>query len=182
MSGEISRQLLGVERAAGHDELVDRLARRYAQCEPNVTKLEVEIDKRDPVAGLSERNAEVARNERLPCATLRPEHGDHSAIAGSRRRGGAIAARHRLLQRADQIGRHPLTLGRRGRLTILEGDRHDVLGARREGPTDKAVRGVPGDQDDGTIGILARHAVDEGQRVLAVARAGDDHGIHWLTA
>jgi hypothetical protein len=55
--------------------------------------------------------------------------------------------------------------------------RDDVVGARLEHALHKPVRRGLAEDDDGTIGPLLHHAVDEDQRPLGVAVAGDDDQV-----
>ena len=74
-------ELLGVERALGEGEVVDRLLRAEAHAEGDVAELEVEVDDDGALARFLERDREVRRDERLAGAALRAEHDDQPAGA-----------------------------------------------------------------------------------------------------
>ena len=77
-------ELLLVERAAGADEVEDRLLGGQPHAEADVPELQVEVDQRDRLAVLGERDREVGRGQRLAGAALGAEHADQRRTAEGR--------------------------------------------------------------------------------------------------
>ena len=99
-------ELVGVERARGLGEVVDRSLGREPEAERDVAELEVEVDERDLLAALREADGEVGRGQRLARAALGPEDADELRVLGDHRRLVALLAREQLVHlEAHLLGR-----------------------------------------------------------------------------
>ena len=162
---EIRLELLRVERAARLREVVDRLVGREPECEADVAELEVEVDDGDLVARLGEAHRQVARRQRLAGPALRAEHADHRRERRPRSpTARALLSGHRLLEHEADVRR------------ILR-QRQDVVGAGLEDPADEPVRRARRKHDHRPVRALLHRAVDQVERAVRVAGAGDDEEI-----
>ncbi len=69
--------LVGVERATGGGEVVDRPLRPQPKRQRDVAELQVEIDQHHAAAAREQRQREVAGDHRLADPALGPEDADH---------------------------------------------------------------------------------------------------------
>ena len=159
MCHQVAVDLLGIQRAAGLGQVVDRPIGRQAEREPDVAELQVEVDDGHPLTGCRQGDGQVARGQRLARSTLRPQHADHRRGGhGSRR--GAVAAGEHLLDREL----HALPALR---------DADDVVCAGLEHPPDEPVGAARVEHHHGPVRLLLHGAVDQEQRLVGVAVAGD---------
>ena len=124
---EVITDLVGVDRACGPSEVVDRLVGTNAERETDVAELKIQVDEDRLVPRRSQRNGEIGRDQRLARPALRPQDADHRSKCDAARNRGAAAPRHRLLEReSDPVG------------FLREGEQ--IVGSRFEDATDEAVR------------------------------------------
>src|SRR5205823_18735 len=133
-------------------------------CETEVAELQIEVDHRDALALLGERDAEVRARERLPCPTLRSENDDHRRGPNGFLSDGTRLPGDGLLDcELDLVGRRR--------------QRDEVVCAGLECTANESVRRALQEDDHRPICVLLDCVVDEEERSFGVARARDDDNV-----
>ena len=164
VQGHERLQLVPVERARRLRQVVHGLLRRQPEAERDVAELEVEVDQGDTLAFLREADREVRRRQGLARPALRPEDADEPRVLVDERRLGPLLAGHELVDlEADLLRRRR--------------EHDDVVRAGLERAPEEAVRRPVAQHHDVQVRGLAGHRVQEQQRAVRVAGAGDEEQV-----
>ena len=173
MPGHEPGELLGVEVSGRLDEVEHRPARREAQDERVVARVQVEVDEQRPQALAAEAHGEVGRDHGLAGSALRREHGEDVGVAAQAGCAGqGVRGDRRGPAGAGGAGLRRGHAERLGRLRQAE----DVVDAEVHGLLEPPAGVVVGQGDDARpVRVGERGAQLRGQAVAVGREVPHEH-------